>query len=140
MGVCGCLVHCSHPPHLLLLHQVPGMLAAAGASKLTFVGGEPMLHPMLPQLIQAAKEAGLTTCLVTNGSRLTEAWLHDMKPYLDWLALSVRARPLPQPCCCLADSLTGRPLTLLAPCGQCVSPFPIMQKIYAEPDYPSTGI
>jgi radical S-adenosyl methionine domain-containing protein 2 len=68
---------------------MPGMLAAAGASKLTFVGGEPLLHPMLPQLIQAAKEAGLTTCVVTNGSRLTVDWLQDMRPHLDWLALSV---------------------------------------------------
>ena len=71
------------------------MLAAAGASKLTFVGGEPMLHSLLPELIEAAKQAGLTTCVVTNGSKLTEGWLQEMRPHLDWLALSVSARRSP---------------------------------------------
>lgn len=51
--------------------QVPKKLVEAGASKLTFVGGEPFLHPHIEQLLAAAKAAGLTTSIVTNGSRLS---------------------------------------------------------------------
>lgn len=57
--------------------------------KLTFVGGEPLLHPALPALVTAAKAAGLTTCVVTNGSLLDEALLDTLCGSLDWLTLSV---------------------------------------------------
>ena len=46
------------------------MLKAAGVSKVTFVGGEPFMHPHLDELIMAAKHAGLVTSVVTNGSLL----------------------------------------------------------------------
>lgn len=59
--------------------QVPPLLAAAGVSKITFVGGEPLLHPLLPELLAAAKGAGLVTSLVSNGSLLTEDWLRRMQ-------------------------------------------------------------
>ena len=45
-------------------------LAAAGFDKITFAGGEPTLCPWLGELIALAKQRGLTTMLVTNGSRL----------------------------------------------------------------------
>ncbi|WP_282071372.1 hypothetical protein [Polaribacter atrinae] len=44
-------------------------IAAAGFEKITFAGGEPMLCPWLPKLIKTAKELGLTTMIVTNGSQ-----------------------------------------------------------------------
>ncbi|PNW85647.1 hypothetical protein CHLRE_03g196300v5 [Chlamydomonas reinhardtii] len=74
-----------------LLLAVPPLLAAAGVSKITFVGGEPLLHPLLPELLAAAKGAGLVTSLVSNGSLLTEDWLRRMQGHLDWIAFSVDA-------------------------------------------------
>lgn len=63
-------------------------LRAAGAEKLTFVGGEPTLHPHLGELIQHAKSLGFTTCVVTNGYRL-QALLDGYASHIDWIGLSV---------------------------------------------------
>jgi radical S-adenosyl methionine domain-containing protein 2 len=71
------------------LLRVPAMLADAGASKITFVGGEPFLHPNINELIHAAKDAGLVTSAVTNGSLLTKEKLKFLAPVLDWIAFSV---------------------------------------------------
>ncbi|HOP45325.1 MAG TPA: viperin family antiviral radical SAM protein, partial [Flavobacteriales bacterium] len=43
----------------------------------------------LPDLIGTAKEAGMTTMIVTNGSRLSDAYLATLCPHLDWIALSI---------------------------------------------------
>lgn len=59
--------------------QVPRLLRLAGADKLTFVGGEPLMHPHIESLIAAAKAAGLTTALVTNGACLTADRLLRLK-------------------------------------------------------------
>lgn len=56
--------------------------------KVTFAGGEPTLCGWLPELVRAAKDAGATTMLVTNGSRLTEM-LPALAGALDWVAVSV---------------------------------------------------
>ncbi len=57
--------------------------------KINFAGGEPTLHPHLPTLIQIAKSYGLTTSIVTNGTKLTTDFLAKNKNYLDWIALSI---------------------------------------------------
>ena len=54
-------------------------LSEAGFQKINFAGGEPTLCPWLPDLIRRAKELGLTTSVVTNGSRITEKWLESVK-------------------------------------------------------------
>jgi len=64
-------------------------LAAHGFQKITFAGGEPTLCPWLPDLVRTAKEAGMTTMIVTNGSRLSDAYLAALRPHLDWIALSI---------------------------------------------------
>ena len=64
-------------------------LAAAGFDKINFAGGEPTLCPWLPDLIRRAKELGMTTSIVTNGSRLTPEWLDGVAGSLDWAALSI---------------------------------------------------
>lgn len=69
--------------------KVPGLLARAGAEKLTFVGGEPTLCPHLPDLVTEAKRVGLTTMLVTNGSRLSVADVRRLSDTLDWLCVSI---------------------------------------------------
>lgn len=69
--------------------KVVEQIALAGFEKITFAGGEPLLCKWLPKLIKKAKELGLTTMIVTNGSKLTEKFLIENKPYLDWIAVSI---------------------------------------------------
>ena len=71
--------------------KIPELLASAGAEKITFVGGEPTLCPYLGDLVIAAKKAGLVTCIVSNGSGLTEQFLSEYSPYIDWIGLSIDA-------------------------------------------------
>ena len=70
---------------------IPLMLAEAGAKKITFVGGEPTLCPYLGDLLQASKDAGLTTCIVSNASGLTESFLNEWGHLIDWVGLSIDA-------------------------------------------------
>lgn len=65
-------------------------LAAAGFQKITFAGGEPTLRPDLQILLRASKELGMTTMVVTNGSKLLDsAYFEELKENLDWLILSI---------------------------------------------------
>lgn len=64
-------------------------LAEYNFEKITFAGGEPTLCIWLPELIQTAKNAGLTTMIVTNGTNLTDTFLKENQGYLDWITLSV---------------------------------------------------
>ncbi|MEO2120205.1 MAG: viperin family antiviral radical SAM protein [Candidatus Poseidoniia archaeon] len=66
-------------------------LSSSGVEKINFVGGEPMLHPHLEAWIVTSKSCGLTTSIVSNGTRMTENWLTKMRPHLDWLGLSIDA-------------------------------------------------
>ena len=70
---------------------VPEMLAEAGADKITFVGGEPTLCPYLGDLLQVSKDVGLTTCIVSNASGLTESFLDECGHLIDWVGLSIDA-------------------------------------------------
>lgn len=69
--------------------QLIDKFVEAGFEKVTFAGGEPTLCKWLPELIERAKDRGLTTMLVTNGSLLTEAYLRKINNKLDWLVLSI---------------------------------------------------
>ena len=64
-------------------------LAANGVRRVTFVGGEPTLHPHLAAMLRCASELGLVTAIVTNGALITRAWLDEHGPHLRWLTLSV---------------------------------------------------
>jgi len=57
--------------------------------KLTFAGGEPTLLRHLPELIRAAKDAGFTTCVVTNGTGVNDEFLAAAGHWLDWVTLSL---------------------------------------------------
>ncbi len=70
---------------LIVVHS----LAQAGFQKINFAGGEPVLCPWLPDLIQLARKLGLTTSVVTNGSRITQGFLDGIDGRLDWAAVSV---------------------------------------------------
>ncbi|MCG2431846.1 viperin family antiviral radical SAM protein [Aequorivita xiaoshiensis] len=69
--------------------KVVEKIAAAGFKKITFAGGEPLLCKWLPKLIKKAKQLGMITMIVTNGSKLTDAFLKENRAYLDWIAVSV---------------------------------------------------
>lgn len=69
--------------------EIVRLLPDAGFEKINFAGGEPMLYPGLDELIRTAKGSGMTTSIVTNGSRVTGEWLESMHGCLDWIALSV---------------------------------------------------
>jgi len=71
--------------------KIPQMLADAGATKITFVGGEPTLCPYLGELLEAAKIAGLTTCIVSNGTGLSEKFLQTWHHCIDWIGVSIDA-------------------------------------------------
>ena len=64
------------------------MLADAGAEKITFAGGEPTLHRGLGAMLRCAKDAGLTTSIVTNGFQL-ERVLREASGFIDWVGISV---------------------------------------------------
>ena len=88
-------VHCfaaNLPAALLPLDdsiKLVRMLAQAGFRKINFAGGEPMLYNGIDDLIRVAKENGMTTSVVTNGTRITDAWLDDIAGCLDWITLSI---------------------------------------------------
>lgn len=69
--------------------EVVLQLAELGFEKITFAGGEPTLCPWLPELIATAKNAGLTTMIVTNGSQLNDDFLNTNQRYLDWITVSI---------------------------------------------------
>lgn len=69
--------------------SVVDRLAESGFKKINFAGGEPTLCPWLSNLIRLAKEHGMTTSIVTNGSRITDSWLDSVSGILNWIALSI---------------------------------------------------
>ena len=69
--------------------ELVNLLCQAGFQKINFAGGEPTLLPWLSDLIRQTKSSGLTTSIVTNGSRITSEWLDDLAGSLDIIALSI---------------------------------------------------
>jgi radical S-adenosyl methionine domain-containing protein 2 len=70
------------------MRHVLTLLREAGTEKITFVGGEPTLHPHITECVAHAHVVGLTTSLVTNGARLSRV-LDTHAHVLDWVSLSV---------------------------------------------------
>jgi len=66
-------------------------MAAEGVEKVTFVGGEPTLCPWLGEYLVKAKSLALTTCIVSNGTGLTEEFLDSWHEYIDWVGISIDA-------------------------------------------------
>ena len=70
--------------------QIIREFAKEGFEKLTFAGGEPTLVNELPDLAALAKQLGLVTTIVTNGSRLADQdYFNRLIPHLDWVAISI---------------------------------------------------
>lgn len=69
--------------------QVVKELSYLGFQKITFAGGEPTLCKWLPDLIETAKVAVMTTMIVSNGTKLTDVFLTENRNKLDWIAISI---------------------------------------------------
>jgi len=65
------------------------LLADAGIKKINFAGGEPFLYRQLGYLVNYAKEHGMMTGVITNGSFLTANWIELFGHHLDWLGVSI---------------------------------------------------
>ena len=59
------------------------------ARKITFVGGEPTLCHNLVRFVATAKSLGLDTAVITNGTRITPAYLDHFAGTLDWMGFSI---------------------------------------------------
>lgn len=73
---------------LATAERILGELKTHGATRITFAGGEPTLHPELESMLRACADLGLVTSLVTNGSRLDRDTCRRLFPWLRWLVLS----------------------------------------------------
>lgn len=71
------------------LNLVKALAKCGYFTKINFVGGEPLLAPHLHMLIKTAKESGMQTSIVTNGSGLSPEWIKQASKHLDIIAISV---------------------------------------------------
>ncbi|MEC4814717.1 MAG: radical SAM protein [Scytonema sp. PMC 1069.18] len=55
------------------------ILYERGIRYLTLVGGEPMLHPKLKEIIAYGVRKGMRPTIVTNGSRLVLTSIRELK-------------------------------------------------------------
>ena len=69
--------------------ELPEILSSMGTRKITLEGGEPFLYDKTSELLKEIKRCGMTSCVITNGSLLTEGKLKSISSDLDWLGLSV---------------------------------------------------
>jgi MoaA/NifB/PqqE/SkfB family radical SAM enzyme len=70
----------------LRLHQAKQL----GVRFVDFTGGEPLLHPYLPEMLTAAKEVGLKTTLTTN-ALLYPQRAHELAGLVDFMHFSIDA-------------------------------------------------
>ncbi len=65
-------------------------IAKNNFEKITFAGGEPTLIKELPELLEYAKNLGLVTTIVSNGTNLnTPKSLEKIAKFTDWIAISI---------------------------------------------------
>lgn len=64
-------------------------LRGIGIEKINFVGGEPLMHPLLFDITKISKEMGFVVSLVSNGYYLNRGSISKLSPYVDWIGLSV---------------------------------------------------
>lgn len=73
-GFCLAPAEETHPDTASLVRRIDWLLAR-GARKLMFCGGEPTLHPALPELLRHARARGAKTALTSNAIELPEGLL-----------------------------------------------------------------
>jgi len=63
-------------------------LADNNVYKVNFAGGEPLLHPELPALIEETVRLGMRASLISNGSLFTRSFIQKTAPLLSQVGLS----------------------------------------------------
>jgi len=58
--------------------DLDALLERRRLASLTILGGEPRLHPELPDIIRLVRSRGLAVELLTNGLKLDDAWLQSL--------------------------------------------------------------
>jgi len=64
-------------------------LNALKIEKMNFVGGEPLLHPLIFDVVRLAKSMGFVVSVVSNGYYLDKKKIFDLSPFVDWIGISV---------------------------------------------------
>jgi len=54
-------------------------------------GGEPLLHPELPECVKYASSLGLDVAVISNGLAMTKGMAWKLKPYCTWIRISLDA-------------------------------------------------
>lgn len=91
---CGFCFHTATTSHVEPLENAKkamALLKVAGMKKVNFAGGEPFMNPdFLGKLAKYCKEVLKleSVSIVTNGSKVTPAWLAQYAPYIDIMAVS----------------------------------------------------
>lgn len=75
----------SHPP--LDVRRSVSRLVALGVEKISYSGGEPLLYPLLGEIVEAASQAGLIQILTTNGD-FPKGRIDLLLPFLEYIKLS----------------------------------------------------
>lgn len=77
-------------PHIDELKSWVGKIRELGTLKIALVGGEPLTHPNIVELVSFCKALGMSTSLTTNGLLLTEELVRGLeKAGLDVIQVSV---------------------------------------------------
>ena len=87
-----CFAHFENSKNLLRLPDwkiIIDDLKEHGARKINFVGGEPLLHPDIAEMIRYTSELGIVTTIVTNGSLLTRSIIEKIGSNVDWVGFSI---------------------------------------------------
>ncbi|TFW51794.1 radical SAM protein [Bradyrhizobium sp. MOS001] len=71
------------------LEKIIFRLAEAGALRINFFGGEPLLLKELPYLIKYAKSLDLRTTLISNGLPVSSRFCEEVAGHLDTMAISI---------------------------------------------------
>jgi radical SAM protein with 4Fe4S-binding SPASM domain len=63
-----------------------------GVNEMIFLGGEPLMHPQLEDLLRETRQAGFSSCgIVTNGTSITKAKARLLIKYGFWVDVTLRA-------------------------------------------------
>jgi MoaA/NifB/PqqE/SkfB family radical SAM enzyme len=74
-GYCNEYDDFSPPVPLPALIERVERLAKLKTAAITLTGGEPLLHPELDRVIAASRQHGMITTMITNGFKLSKAWI-----------------------------------------------------------------
>lgn len=74
---------------ILKARNILEKLQSLGMEKVSFVGGEPLLYPLINDIIRMAKDIGFIVSITTNGSLLNEKSIKCMASYVDWIGISI---------------------------------------------------